>query len=793
MRIIEPESRVTMYKRRNFVNYATMTLADGTVLNLKPSDFRLSGNSFTDDGVSSDAFEVGTTIGKTATITLDNTDNRREIIDGEVVIYPHGKFSEYDFYKAYFYLYVCLPKAFEDDGEYVDEMIPIGKFTVTEPVANSSTIEITGVDDMYLFDRSFDDCNLDFTQGVSLLTVLNKCCEDCGVAIGYTTFSNANLIVYNKPESVTYREVVGYIAQIAGENVKISKTSALVFYWYHMDEAFGNWLDGGTFLHPGEEHYEDGDDADGGTFNPWNIGYSVDEGNFADPPTYHNIVASKSTVINTDNIKFTGVRVLYDEVDTHYPDTEYWDDYYLEISENPFVVGNELSIATTVFNGSLEHLNFRPFSCSTLQDPTIEVGDCAMIYDTKGNYFPTIITNVSFVTGGYTGIKSTAASPTRQVSRYTNSAVTKAKQVMTDYSSKVAHFNELANNALGYYKTEVEDSQTHSITTYIHDGATLESSTIIWKITSTGIFISENGGQSYTSGYDASTGTMLMNLIYAHGITCDWIKSGTLTLGGFDNIDGLCTVLDAYGNEQVRLSNQGINATAGYIAGMQIHDNRIETVDDLNSVRVALGCLAASRKTSSSSWGGIYYGHPDYAFPNSFILYDASSGDNGIHVAHAAPNQGLDGVSFTAMKYNTFQFWRDYNIQAWVDESGFHTASDKNLKQDIISLVSTKIKSFFNKVNPVQFVYRHDLEHTHYGIIAQEVREALKSSDLQYDSIVNDDGDSKYLNVNYAEFHGLELAGIKDLYNIVNQQQLEINLLHEKLNSLKKVVNNLDK
>ena len=92
MRNIDDESRITMNKRRNFVNYATMTLANGTVLNLKPSDFRISGQSFTDDWNDGETFSIGTAIGKTATLLLDNTDGRTEIIDGQEVEYPHGKF-----------------------------------------------------------------------------------------------------------------------------------------------------------------------------------------------------------------------------------------------------------------------------------------------------------------------------------------------------------------------------------------------------------------------------------------------------------------------------------------------------------------------------------------------------------------------------------------------------------------------------------------------------------------------------------------------------------------------------
>jgi len=801
MRLVENETRLTMNKRRNFVNYADMTLSDGTILHLTPSDFRISGQSFTDDWVDGEAFQIGTAIGKTATLLLDNTDGRTEEIEGEIVTYPHGKFSEYDFYMAYFVLYVCLPEAYHYEGELRDQMIRIGTFTVTTPTAHGSTIEITGVDNMYMFDKSFDDCDLDFTLNPTLLTILNKCCEDCGVAIGYGSFNNQNLTVSKKPEGVTYRQVVSYIAQIAGCNAKISDTGALILRWYDTSVFSDNWLDGGSFTAIGEEFqfqsplhwdgtneswgkiiryatdilprsgkykltklhisnisdpsnfdadyqinqfqslnyastdrfnstvvlrnklvegdniinyefdistlnriiywfgvvgnnygdpnaatfdcaiylepvsYDDLDSADGGTFEtefqyyntihwvyegqpsssgnwsfyknityqllkpagrynvtrafvdniadpthfnaiwivqksidngstwideatgnlvagnnvinfnvdiPENIetryrvayrqnvvtdpdasdfdatlymkandvhyldGDNFDGGDFATPLNYHNLISTNGTSVSTDDIQFTGVLVQNEDTSAHYPTYDGWDNYAMVISDNPFVAGYEDTIALYIYN-QLNGLKFRPFTTSSIQDPTIEAGDCALVYDVKCNMYKTIITNVTFKTGGMTELSCNAEPPARQNSRYVNpaaQAVVKAEKKMDDYNAQVAHFNEIASQALGYYKTEEIDAQTGATITYLHDNPTLETSTNIVKITSDGIFISDDGGQSYNQGFDTSTGTMLLNLIYVHGLTSDWIRTGQLTVGGVDNIDGIIHVVN---------------------------------------------------------------------------------------------------------------------------------------------------------------------------------------------------------------------------------------------------------
>ena len=157
MRVVDNETRATMTKRRNFVNYATMTVADGTVLNLTPADFRITGNTYTDDLVDGENFQVGTALGKTATIMLDNTDER---------------FSQYDFYMAYFYLDVHLPDAHTVGTSVVDAVFRIGKFTVIEPVTTHTVITMSAVDEMYKFDKSFDSCNLDFSSPKSLYNVV---------------------------------------------------------------------------------------------------------------------------------------------------------------------------------------------------------------------------------------------------------------------------------------------------------------------------------------------------------------------------------------------------------------------------------------------------------------------------------------------------------------------------------------------------------------------------------------------------------------------------------------------
>ena len=76
----------------NLVNYADITLSDGTVLNLTYKDFMIGGCEI-EDKTTDGKFGVGFVIGKTLSIKLENKDER---------------FSKYDFYQSIITLYVAM-------------------------------------------------------------------------------------------------------------------------------------------------------------------------------------------------------------------------------------------------------------------------------------------------------------------------------------------------------------------------------------------------------------------------------------------------------------------------------------------------------------------------------------------------------------------------------------------------------------------------------------------------------------------------------------------------------------
>ena len=169
-------------KGAKLVNYADITLKDGTVLNLGPSDFSVGGFSM-DDKTTNGKFEIGTAIAKNISVTIANHTN---------------KFSIYDFYKSIIYMYVAIEK---EDGTVLKERK--GKYYVINPTTPSDTIRLSGVDSMYLFDKPY---NANTVFPATLQTILSDCCIDCGVNIGFGEFDNWNYVVMHKPEDCTYRQ-----------------------------------------------------------------------------------------------------------------------------------------------------------------------------------------------------------------------------------------------------------------------------------------------------------------------------------------------------------------------------------------------------------------------------------------------------------------------------------------------------------------------------------------------------------------------------------------------------------
>ncbi len=530
------EFKALLKKGAKLVNYADIILRDGTVLNLEPSDFSLGGFSMSDK-TSSGKFEVGVAIGKTMKITIANHTN---------------KFSAYDFFKSIIVVYVAIKK---DDGTVLKERK--GRYFVINPTTPSDTIVLDGVDSMYLFDKPY---NASTAFPARLQTILADCCIDCGVNIGFGEFDNWDFEVLHKPTDCTYRQVVSWVAQIAGYNARISNNDYLELVWYE-NATERDGIDAGNFF-----IYQE-DIIDGGDFVDYSTDSIIDGGLFTDEEDTEYIRKIINLSVKTDDVVITGARVEFNGT------TGIWgsDEYAVYVKNNPLVEEKEQKIAEYL-GRRMFGLFFRPLSCEIPNNPLLESFDTAYIFDRKGNTYFTLLNNIDYSISGSTKVSCVAEDPVINQSSYISEsaiAVVQAKRntekQISAYDKAVQNMNLLASNAMGLYR-ESELQTDGSVIYYMSnrpiikndDGiCEFELNSVVYKMTADGFFVSEDGGLSYTSGFD-SEGNAVVNVLSAIGITFDWARGGTLSLGGYDNLNGVIKIYDKNGVNTGVIDNNGI-------------------------------------------------------------------------------------------------------------------------------------------------------------------------------------------------------------------------------------------
>lgn len=484
----------TMRKRTDFKEYADITLADGTVLNLSASDFTVS-NNYINDGAGASQIPLGVAIERNIQIEIMN---------------DQEQYSTYDFYGAVIELYLTFQLS-----ETVEKVV-YGRFKVITPETYGETVIITAVDDMYKADKPYST-SLAFPASTGAM--LREICEKCDLPLGSTTFQNSDFVVNTAPDSsYTFRAVIGFIAMIAGGNARINRLGYLEIISYDFTtmerlRAF----DGGVF-----NPWENTVTVDGGTFNPWNAGDVADGGLFSDFEQVQILHNWKYIKIDTDDIVITGVKTVYSDDDGNELDVlEGEEGYVLEI-ENPLIVGKEAA-AVALIGAIMIGGRYRKFEGDHISYPIAEFMDSVLITDRKNNLYQSIITDVNFTFCGLTTIKNSSESAVRNSSKYVSETIKTyiaARQLVTkERTERQKAIEQLAYqlaNSSGLYITEDKQADGSGIY-YMHDKPTLEESMIVWKLTALAFGISTDGGKTYPYGFTVN-GETIVGLLYADGI-----------------------------------------------------------------------------------------------------------------------------------------------------------------------------------------------------------------------------------------------------------------------------------
>ncbi len=672
---VSNEFQKLMGIRTNFKENAEITFSDGTVLELTEKDFTVSNNSVVD---SSDinGIPLGVAVCRSVQIELMNDDDR---------------FSSYDFFGAVIRLYLTFQLS-----ETV-EKIEYGTFTVLTPESYGTTVIVTALDDMYKADKIYST-SLSFPTTIKEMLI--DSCNNLGIPLGTTSFKNDNFTVQSKPTDLTYRQIIGYIAMIAGGNARIDVTGRLRIISYDFEKLseVSNIIDGGIYA-----PWNNPTELDGGAFNPWDEGDNVDGGLFTDRKEYHTLYNWSNIKVDTDDVVITGVQTTYTNSENKEHTVIYGEEGYVLSFENPLILGQEQSVVDLIGNVMVGG-RFRQFSGDLVANPTIEFMDVALILDRKGNMYVSFVTDINFQFFGFTTLKN-SAEPTLRNSAKSYSEATKtlvkAKELIkAERTARETAISQLAkdlSNSSGLFMTE-ENQEDGSVIYYMHDKPTLEESMIVWKLTALAFGISTDGGKTYPYGFTVD-GETITRLLYAEGINADYITSGTIqSKDGSASIDldsGVISIKSdhfSWESTYSSLTSDGkltasdvdltgkITATRGEIGGFTIANSAIykNTSSILNTTSGVYlgtdGINLGGKKAVITSEGKATFsdieitGNGSVAF--SYILDKMELNYSGIKFGSSAFNVSINK--------NEVRAWNTY-----LDSDGLHVRSNNTYFTDI--------------------------------------------------------------------------------------------------------------
>lgn len=530
MKNVSDQFKEKMRDGNYFYPYVEITFPDGkTIIVDDMNEFPITGSGVT-QSAESNSFPLGCVIGKQINLSLWN--------DNE-------KYRKYNFLGAKIFLCTCL-----DIGNNKVEKIVNGNFTVVTPEVYGTTVDLVAMDDVYKLDKEYD---IGLSFPVNLGEAVRDSCDRCGI-MPPSSFLNSNFILSKKPDVKTHREFIGYAAQIACGNAVFDENNRLKFVSYDRNKFLEIKIIDGGFTDD-DTPYSSGDTLDGGTTIPWAGGDDYDAGPLTGYDGYHFIDEYKNFKEETDIVVITGIKTKSDEQEY----TSGKSGYMLEIT-NPLITGQEQAVVDLIAS-KLVGISFMPFEADLFAYPLAEFGDFAIVTDPKSRAYVSVITDVNFTFRGYTTLKCSADSPIRNSSKYSSDAAKavieankNTEQQLSSYDKTVQNMTQLISQGFGMYFTPEEQADGSTIW-YMHDKPTIKGSSYVCKLTSNGILASTDGGTSWAID---KNGNALFNVLSVIGFYFDWAKGGVLTLGGYNNQNGIFRILDKNGNELALANNSGI-------------------------------------------------------------------------------------------------------------------------------------------------------------------------------------------------------------------------------------------
>ena len=487
---------------RNYLKYADFTFTDGSTLSITDKDLWSNGFNFEDAVSQSGSFDIGAAIVNKLTLQINNFS---------------GKYTDYIWDGARVVCHIGL------ELSTGIEKIRICTMTVTDaPYQSTAIISLTCEDSMRLFDRDYSESKL--TYPATRLQIIQDACEVCGVTLQSTRFDNDDFVIQNRPDdsSITFRQVIAWVAQMGCQWAKCDEYGRLCFGWYER-EVPDNFYDL--------------------VETPW----KDVEGNDILDTTGEQIITIMQTGITA--IQTNGFTPwLYDLEITGIKVTEYVENsskneaktyqsgksgYVIEISDNKLIQEGTGEAICKIISDRCVGMKFRPFSTGALTNIAWEAGDTIAISDRNGKQYKSYLTSVTLNPGAFEQLECSAKSASRnkqkQYSLNQQIQAENNKNLRDERTAREKALEELSQRlaeSSGTYTT-VETQPDGSNIYYLHNKPQLSDSDIIWKMTAEAWAVSTDGGQHWNGGMTVD-GDVIARILTATGVNADWINTGTI-------------------------------------------------------------------------------------------------------------------------------------------------------------------------------------------------------------------------------------------------------------------------
>ena len=549
---------------RNYLKYADFTFTDGSTLSITDKDLWSNGFKFEDAVSQNGSFDIGAAIINKLTLQINNFS---------------GKYTDYIWDGARVVCYIGL------ELSTGIEKIRICTMTVTDaPYQNTAIISLTCEDSMRLFDRDYSESKL--TYPATRLQIIQDACEACGVTLQSTRFDNDDFVIQNRPDdsSITFRQVIAWVAQMGCQWAKCDEYGRLCFGWYER-EVPDNFYDL--------------------VETPW----KDVEGNDILDTTGEQIITIMQTGITA--IQTNGFTPwLYDLEITGIKVTEYVENsskneaktyqsgksgYVIEISDNKLIQEGSGEKICQIIADRCVGLKFRPFTTGALTNIAWEAGDTIAISDRNGKQYKSYLTSVTLNPGAFEQLECSAKSASRnkqkQYSLNQQIQAENNKNLRDERTAREKALEELSQRlaeASGTYTT-VETQPDGSNIYYLHNKPQLSDSDIVWKMTAEAWAVSTDGGQHWNGGMTVD-GDVIARILTATGVNADWINTGTIKAIDKDgNITFLVDVTTGrvvINADSVQVKGKDVNAIAKEKAETEVNNFISNTyTTDINNLQ----------------------------------------------------------------------------------------------------------------------------------------------------------------------------------------------------------------